>query len=44
MISDREGLPFAYIINFLIELRESMMLNERNFLFQAENLLNQHFK
>jgi hypothetical protein len=44
LISDREGLPFSYIINFMMQLRESMILNERNFVYHAENLLNQHFK
>lgn len=43
-ISDSEGLPYSYLVNFLINIREIMTLNERNFVFHAEKLLNQHFK
>lgn len=44
LISDREGLPYSYVINFLTGIKESMMLNEKNFVYHVERLLNQHFK
>lgn len=43
-IMDEEGLPYSYLINFLINIREIMTLNERNFVHHVEKLLNQHFK
>jgi|JI10StandDraft_1071094.scaffolds.fasta_scaffold939530_1 hypothetical protein len=43
-VSELEGLPYSYIINFLMNLRETLSLNERNFVYHVEKLLNQHFK
>ena len=38
--SAREGLPFNYVINFLLELEDILKIHSPNFLYHVEHLLN----
>ncbi len=39
-VTARQGLPFAYVLNFLQEIGDILRLHSPNFLHQVENLLN----
>lgn len=37
-------MPYSYIINFMMHIREIMITSEKNFVFHVEKLLNQNFR
>ena len=39
-----EGLPFAYVLNFLCEISDTLKLYAPNFVHQAEKVLNQELR
>ena len=39
-ITANEGLPFAYVLNFLCEISDTLKLYSPSFVHQAEKVLN----